>query len=161
MKCGVGCCGQQGSNRVHSSFDDAMGSLNWWNAIGAAILCPPSCQAKGGVVRVNTAATSVPNRRMQCVLSEDCPLILIVKVSPMARCLYFSGAVSASLKDICDQKVVGDSCSGRVGLLRARFRQPVHGLQSTQNVDMRNALPLRILAWLYASSSKNRCNPVL
>src|SRR5260370_32926422 len=60
------------------------------------------------------------------------------------------------LEDIFDQEVIGDAGFQRSPGLAARSIQPIHGLQSTQDTNVRHALPFAVFALFYVSPSENR-----
>src|SRR5216684_3900692 len=59
------------------------------------------------------------------------------------------------LEDIFDQEVIGDAGFQRSPGLAARSIQPIHGLQSTQDINVRHALPFAVFALFYVSPSKD------
>src|SRR6266849_10657075 len=60
------------------------------------------------------------------------------------------------LEDIFDQEVIGDAGFQRSPGLAARSIQLIHSLQSTQDINVRHALPFAVFALFYVSPSKNR-----
>src|ERR1700692_1432387 len=64
------------------------------------------------------------------------------------------------VKNIFDQEAVRDVRFQRLPLLRSRFIQLIHRLQSPQDIHMRHALVLRIFSRLDMRPGKNCGNPI-
>src|ERR1700692_1483426 len=76
------------------------------------------------------------NLNVECLLVKLRQKRRFRKLSMELRCC------GGHIKDVFDQKIVGDVGSQGVPLLRSRFVQLVHCFQSAQDIDMGHALVL-------------------
>src|SRR5260370_41580072 len=65
------------------------------------------------------------------------------------------GTLGCGLEDSFDRDAIGDAVFQRSPRLTARASQLIHRLQSTQEVNVRHAIPFAVFTWFYVSPGKN------